>query len=135
MKKYQINCPYCGAPAICRPANTVHGSNTWQKSSHLYICSHWPDCDSYVAAHKKNLQPMGSLANKSLRHKRIQAHQALEELRQNRHMEKWAVYIWLEMKLKLSPDEAHIAMFSEAMCDKLISICQESLQADRVLAA
>lgn len=135
MKKPKITCPYCGAPAIYRPASMVHGSNTCQKGTHLYVCSRWPDCNSYVTAHKNSLQPMGSLANKSLRYKRIQAHQALEELRQNRHMETWAVYVWLQMKLKLPPDKAHIGMFSEEMCDHLISVCQESMQNDPVLAA
>lgn len=135
MRKQQITCPYCGAPAIYRPASMVHGNNTWQKGTHLYVCSQWPDCDSYVTAHKSSHQPMGSLANKNLRHKRIQAHQALEELRQTRHMETWAVYVWIQMKLKLTPDKAHIGMFSEDMCDRLIAICQESIQSNSMLAA
>ena len=134
MKKQQVNCPYCGAPAFCRPASMVHGKNTWQKGTHLYVCSRWPDCDSYVTAHKNTLQPMGSLANKNLRYKRILAHEALEELRQIRHMETWAVYVWLQMKLELTPDKAHIGMFSEEMCDHLISICRESMQSSPVLA-
>ena len=134
MKKHQMNCPYCGSPAIYRPAAMVHGNNTRHKDTHLYVCSRWPDCDSYVSAHK-NMQPMGSLANKKLRHKRILAHQALEELRLNRHMETWAVYIWLQVKLELPPDKAHIGMFSEEMCDRLISICRESLQTTQILAA
>lgn len=135
MNKYQINCPYCGAPAVCRPASTVHGSATRQKGSYLYLCSRWPACDSYVAAHRKDLRPMGSLADKKLRRKRILAHQALEELRRRRHMETWAVYLWLQGKLKLDPDKAHIGMFSEAMCDRVIEICRESLQSDQILAA
>ena len=135
MNKYQLNCPYCGAPAICRPASTVHGASTWQKGSYLYLCSRWPACDSYVAAHKKDLRPMGSLANKNLRRKRIRAHQALDELRQSRHMEKWAAYLWLQGKLKLEPDNVHIGMFSEDMCDRVIALCRESLQSGQILAA
>ena len=77
---------------------------------------------------------MGSLANKNLRYKRILAHEALEELRQIRHMETWAVYVWLQMKLELTPDKAHIGMFSEEMCDHLISVCRESMQSSTVLA-
>ena len=135
MNKYQINCPYCGAPAICRPASTVHGAATWQKSSYLYLCSRWPACDSYVAAHKKDHRPMGSLANTNLRRKRIQAHQSLEELRQNRHMEKWAVYLWLQGKLQMDPDQVHIGMFSEEMCDRVTALGRESLQSGQILAA
>ena len=134
-QKYHMNCPYCGAPAICRPAGMIHGGNTWQNGIFLYVCSRWPECDSYVTAHKYTLKPMGSMANKSLRFKRIQAHQMLDELRQRRHMDTWAAYVWIQMKKNLAPDKAHIGMFSEEMCDQLISICRESLQTDRIQAA
>lgn len=135
MKKYQITCPYCGAPAVCRPASTVYGNSVRQKGSYLYLCSHWPACDSYVAAHKKDLRPMGNLTNKKLRHKRIQAHEALEDLRRQRHMEKWAVYVWLQGKLGLAPEEVHIGMFSDEMCDRVIALCHQSLQQDQHRAA
>ena len=131
MRKYQITCPYCGAPAICRPASTVFGNAVRQKGSYLYLCSRWPACDSYVAAHKRDLRPMGTLANKDLRRKRILAHEALEKLHRHRHMEKWAVYVWLQGKLGLDPEEVHIGMFSDEMCDKVISLCHQTLQQDR----
>ena len=91
MKKYNLKCPYCGAPAICRPASSVYGANTIDRGSYLYVCSRWPACDSYVSAHKKDRKPMGTMANRSLRQKRILAHQALKRLQKERHMDKWAV--------------------------------------------
>lgn len=127
MQKYHINCPYCGAPAVCRPAGTVYGSSTKERGRYLYVCSHWPKCDAYVAAHKQDRRPMGTLANASLRHKRILAHNALDELRRARHMEKWGVYLWLQGRLGLSESQTHIGMFSEQMCDRVISLCRESL--------
>lgn len=135
MKKYQINCPYCGAPAVCRPASTVYGNTLRQKGSYLYLCSRWPACDSYVTAHKRDRRPMGTLANGELRHKRILAHRALEKLRRERRMDRWAVYVWLQGKLKLEPEQAHIGMFSEQMCGQVISLCRESLKSDRMRAA
>ena len=134
-QKYHMNCPYCGAPAICRPSSMVHGGNTWQNDTFLYVCSRWPECDSYVTAHKYSLIPMGSMANKSLRSKRMQAHRAMDELRRCRHMDTWAVYVWIQMKMDLPPDKAHIGMFSEEMCDRLISICRASLRTERIQAA
>ena len=113
MKKYNLKCPYCGAPAICRPASTVYGADTIDYGSYLYICSRWPACDAYVSAHKKNRKPMGTMANRSLRHKRILAHQALKRLQKERHMDKWAAYIWLQAKLGLDESQAHIGMFSD----------------------
>lgn len=126
MKKYQINCPYCGSPAICRPASMVHGDSTLEKGLYLYVCSNWPECDAYVAAHKKDKRPMGTLANGNLRHKRILAHNALKEFQISRHMEKWAVYLWLQGKLGLREDQAHIGMFSEKMCDRVIFLCRKA---------
>ena len=129
MKKYQIRCPYCGSPAICRPAGSIYGAATRRKGSYLYLCSRWPACDSYVSAHKKSRLPMGSLADKNLRQKRIQAHQALEKLRQEKHMEKWAVYLWLQGKLQMEPELVHIGMFSEETCDQVTALCTKALQA------
>ncbi len=126
MKKYQIYCPYCGSPAILSPANKVHGSSAYPGSGFLYVCSRWPACDAYVSAHKRNRQPMGTLANARLRRKRIQAHKALDAFRKNRHMERWAAYVWLQGKLNLEPSKAHIGMFSEKMCDKVIACCQHA---------
>lgn len=126
-KMHKINCPYCGAPAVCRPAGSVHQTLNRERSRYLYICSRWPECDAYVSAHGKDRRPMGTLANSSLRHKRILAHQALDELMHKSHMEKWAVYIWLQGKLGVDEDQAHIGMFSEQTCDQVIALCRQSL--------
>ena len=69
---------------------------------------------------------MGTLANGDLRHKRILAHRALEHLQQSRHMEKWEVYIWLQAKLGLNDQQAHIGMFSDGMCDEVIRLCYKA---------
>lgn len=127
MKKYQINCPYCGSPAVCRPASIVYGNAVRGKGSYLYLCSRWPACDSYVSAHKKDHRPMGTLANGNLRHKRILAHRALDDLRKSCHMDKWAAYLWLQGKLNLSESQMHIGMFSEDMCDQVIAVCRKNI--------
>ena len=67
---------------------------------------------------------MGTLANGDLRHKRILAHRALEQLQQSRHMEKWEVYIWLQAKLGLDERQTHIGPFSEWMCDAVVRLCR-----------
>lgn len=124
MKKYQINCPYCGSPARLRPGSAVHGDSA-VAGCYLYVCSRWPACDSYVSAHKKDKSPMGTLANGSLRHKRILAHQAFESYRKSHRMEKWAAYRWLQTRLGLQGSETHIGMFSEQMCERVISLCRQ----------
>ena len=57
---------------------------------------------------------------------RTLAHRALEHLQQSRHMEKWEVYIWLQAKLGLNDQQAHIGMFSDGMCDEVIRLCYKA---------
>ena len=84
MKQKAIKCPYCHANASLRPASVVYGLNRRSQGKFLYLCDRWPACDAYVRAHDRTHRPMGTLANGDLRHKRILAHRALEQLRQSR---------------------------------------------------
>lgn len=131
MKNYQIRCPYCGAAAAMRPAGDIYGYSPQSKGKHLYVCTNWPVCDSYVAAHKDDLRPMGTMANGELRHKRILAHKALDSYQKATHMNKWAGYVWLQVKLGMEPDKAHIAMFSEEECDRVIDLCRNAVKSYR----
>ena len=78
---------------------------------------------------------MLNMAKISLIHKRILAHQALKRLQKERHMDKWAVYVWLQAKLGLDESQAHIGMFSEQMCEQVISLCRSPVKPDGGLAA
>ena len=79
LKRVNIHCPNCGAKATLHPASFVYG-NSRSAGSYLYVCDRYPACNSYVAAHRTTRQPMGSLADGELRHKRIQAHRAFDRL-------------------------------------------------------
>ncbi|WP_242996567.1 zinc-finger-containing protein [Lacrimispora amygdalina] len=133
--KIQIECPYCKAKAILRPASVVYGSTLKEKGRHLYLCTNWPACDAYVSAHKSSLLPMGTLANGDLRHKRIMAHRALSAFQRHGHMETWAVYLWLQMQLGLSREEAHIGRFSAEQCEQVIAACRQAMKLPRLLSA
>lgn len=80
MKKAHITCPYCHAPAQLRPASSIYGIHTKDRAAKLYVCSRYPACDAYVQAHKATGLPMGTLANKELRQKRMQAHRTFNQL-------------------------------------------------------
>ena len=128
MKRVNIKCPYCGSRALLRPASVVYGEKAADPAAPYYVCARFPACDAYVAAHKKNCLPMGTLANGDLRHKRILAHRALKELQSFRHMEKWAAYLWLQGKLGLNEEQAHIGLFSGQMCDMVVSLCRQAME-------
>lgn len=124
MKKRKIRCPYCGANASLRPVSAVYGDKAL-KEGYVYVCDRYPVCNAYVAAHQKTLEPMGTLANGDLRNKRIKAHKAFDWLWKSGLMTKWQAYKWMQGKMGLSPDQAHIAKFGEYRCDQLIAVCRE----------
>ena len=78
MKQKQIRCPYCGSIAILRDASYVYGNKA--KDGKLYVCSHFPQCNSYVGVHPGTTNAKGKLANKELRQKRIQAHRVFDQI-------------------------------------------------------
>lgn len=125
MKKVKIRCPYCGAHAVLRSSKAVYQSKA-KPGRHLFVCARYPLCDSYVGAHEGTLLPMGTLANGDLRNKRIQAHRAFNRLWESGTMKKWQAYRWMQAKFGLCSQQAHIAMFSEYMCDQLIAECDKA---------
>ncbi len=127
MKKKTVYCPYCGAKATLHRSSYIYGSET-KKEGLVYVCDRYPHCDAYVAAHLRSRLPMGTLANGELRNKRIQAHKAFDWLWKSGRMKKWQAYKWMQGKLGLNEQQAHIAMFSEYMCDRLIELCDQAYE-------
>lgn len=97
----KLYCPYCGRMAVLRPAKHVYGSQNLDPGNYLYVCSGYPSCDSYIGVHKKTMRPMGTLANGDLRHKRIEAHRALNQVVNSGIMTKKGIYIWLQNRFGL----------------------------------
>ena len=131
MKRLKIRCPYCGSLATKRPASYIYGK-TCDSNKFVYVCDHYPNCDSYVAANEKGL-PMGMLANKKLRQKRIAAHKALDRIWKKGFMTKEQVYIWLQSKLGMTENQMHIANFGEYYCNRVIYECNKAYRNMRVL--
>ena len=124
MKRIKVRCPYCGSLASKRPARDVYGDKA-SANKYLYICDCYPRCDAYVAANEKGV-PMGTLADKNLRKKRIAAHKALDRLWQKGYMTKEQVYIWLQSKLDMTNTEMHIGKFGEYYCNRVIYECNRA---------
>lgn len=125
MKKDIVKC-HCGAHAVLRSASVVHGQKASEE--YLYVCSRYPACDSYVGVHKNSLKPLGTLAGKELRCKRMEAHRVFNRLWESGLMKKWQAYKWMEAKFGLNSKQAHIAKFSEYMCDELIAVSEQALR-------
>lgn len=127
-KKRPVKC-FCGRTAILRKASEIKkgaGPNEY-----LYVCSAYPDCDSYVKAHQDTLKPMGTLANKQLRRMRILAHRSFDQIWKNNILSRNAAYEWLCSVVELDRDQAHISLFGEYMCAQVIAECQKVLNNNR----
>lgn len=126
MKKKSIKCPYCGSAAVLRKASYVYGDKAIEK--HVYVCSEYPVCNSYVGVHENTLLPKGTLANGDLRNKRIRAHKTFELIWESGIMKKSEAYRWMQYKFGLTSRQAHIGLFSEYMCEQVIFECEKALR-------
>ena len=117
--KKQIICPYCGAQALLREGSFLF-EDVYVK--HLFVCARYPDCDSYVAAHANSKKPMGSLANSTLRKKRVLAHQEFDRLWKGNTpvFTRKQAYNWLCDKLGGHVRNLHIGKMGDGMCDLVI---------------
>ena len=129
MKRVNIRCPYCGSRALLRPASVVYGPRAADPAAPYYVCARYPACDSYVAARRDTHLPMGTLANRPLRRKRIDAHRAFDRLWKSGLMTKKQAYLWLQAKLDLPEREAHIGKFSLFRCEEVIRLCNSCFPA------
>ncbi len=130
MKKQTIRCPYCGSPAILKDASYVYGHHS--SGGKVYVCSHYPACDSYVGVHQGTSLPKGSLANRTLRKKRIQAHRIFDQLWRQGIFSRQEAYRWIGDKFCLQTRQAHIGNFSDYMCDQLIQEASKVLQNNHI---
>lgn len=126
MKRVNITCPVCESKAFLRPASVVYGPHA--SDTALYVCGRFPACDSYVAAHRRSLLPMGTLADGALRKRRVEAHKALDKLWQSGLMSRKEAYRLLQLSMGLPEDEAHIAKFSMERCQQVIDLCGQFFQ-------
>lgn len=133
MKHLPVKCPYCGRQAILRNASYVYKENALDK--YLYVCSGYPECDSYVGVHTNTLQPKGSLANGDLRHKRIETHRLFDAIWKNGIFSRKEAYRWMQDKFSLTSGQAHIGQFSEYRCDCLMDECHKVLKNNHVKIA
>ena len=119
-------CPYCGSPVVLRSAEGIYRDN--YNNTMLYVCSRYPECDSYVRTHPGTLIPVGTLANKDLRALRKEAHYYFDQLFQKGVMSKQEAYVWLAGLLQAPISHAHIGYLGDYYCKEVIRESQNLLR-------
>ena len=120
-------CPYCGSKMIFRPAEYLFMDSVSPGSSkNYYVCSHYPDCDAYMACDDK-FELKGRVANGWLRHQRLVAHRYIDLITDSQVMPEKAVYMVISSKLGVSLRNAHIRFSNDGNIEKIIAILREIL--------
>lgn len=122
--------------SILRPTSyTTAGSYIYKdkaREDYLYVCSNYPECNSYVGVHAGTMIPKGSLANGDLRNKRIRTHQIFDKIWKSNIMSRRNAYCWMRDRFGLSSEQAHIGCFSDYMCDALMAECRAVLENNQI---
>lgn len=124
----QLRC-HCGRPAILRSAEGL--SRAYRPGMMAYVCSNYPQCDSFVLAHPGTLRPMGSLADSKLRRLRYEAHQEFDQLYESGLMTKQEAYQWLSYMVQAPMEHAHIGHLGEYYCQIVIQESRKLLRQKR----
>lgn len=114
----QMRCPYCGSSVVYRSADGIYHDNS--KNTMLYVCSHYPECDSYVRVHQGTNIPVGSMANHELRTLRRTAHYYFDQLYRSGYMTKQDAYQWLSDLISAPISQAHIGYLGDYYCKQVI---------------
>lgn len=130
-----VKCDYCGRDAQLVTGVEVYPHLSWLHDKKLWKCD---PCDAWVGCHEnsKRHAPLGRLANASLRKAKEQAHAAFDPLWRakmrrdgcGKGKARAAAYQWLAEQLGLPPETTHIGMFDEALCQRVVEICQPYTQ-------
>lgn len=121
-----MRCPYCGASVVYRSSDGIYKNK--RERTMLYVCSRYPQCDSYVRVHTGTNIPVGSLANPELRTLRRKAHFYFDRLHKYGLMSKDEAYRWLADLTCTPSAEAHIGMLGEYYCKLVIEESKKLLE-------
>lgn len=110
-----MRCPYCGSPVVLRDASEIYKSGNSQGRK-LYVCSRYPQCDTYSRADPYTMQPISTLADGKLRALRRETHDCFNQLYKKRIMTKNEAYRWLGQIVQAPGTQAHIGKMNEYYC-------------------
>lgn len=111
----KVFCPYCELQATWIENSAVYGINLG-KSYMCYLCL---KCKAYVGCHNNSKWPLGTMANKELRKKRIEAHNILDWFWKSGRYKRRQVYKQLKL---VFGKEIHIGSSDINLCNQIINI-------------
>lgn len=130
MNTKTVICDYCGDAAELVTGRDVYPYRPDLYSKKIYRCV---PCNALVGCHEGTETPLGRLANPELRKAKMAAHAAFDPIWKGGHKKRGSAYAWLRDQLGISKDACHIGMFDVAMCNKVITICNNFIMSDEIM--
>lgn len=115
--RYDLLCGDCGAK--------MELISTAKYKRPFYGCSRFPDCRGTIGA-RSDGSPLGTPTNAEGREARIEAHAVFDLIWKSKTLSRGDAYLWMQKTLGMTPDQAHIAMFTKDQCQKLIKLVREA---------
>lgn len=117
-----MNCDYCGRRARLVTGRELYPSLPDLAFKRFHRCD---PCDAHVGCHPGTTNPLGRLANASLRRAKRAAHKAFDPLWQEGGMSRTQAYAWLSRTLGIAGKDCHVGMFDEATCARVVEACAQ----------
>lgn len=107
-------CNCCGSKKVRFINNSILFNREVGEWPYLWHCD---DCEAYVGVHPDTRSPMGLLADTATRKARRIAHRELDKIwKKAKLCTRTQAYASLAAFMKMTRQEAHIAMFDEEQC-------------------
>lgn len=115
-------CPYCGAKGELETNSAKYYKG--RDFGSIWICK-TRGCDSRVGCHRGTTRPLGRMANIELRKLRHQCHELIDPFWKNRKFLRVSVYKHIADLMGIPKKKAHIGIFNEHECRKLLELWKE----------
>ncbi len=115
-------CDYCG-----NPSELVRGKVMYPHIHKLHGIPMWAcmPCRAWCGCHPGTEIPLGRLANSGLRKAKMAAHAAFDSKWKGKGSKvRRESYYWLSKELGIDFKDCHIGMMDEAMCARVVEVCQ-----------
>lgn len=119
-----MTCPYCGSNVLKAQGGVVNPHVPGLVAECYWVCSRYPECDTYVGCHPGTDDPVGTIADLGLREWRRKAHAAFDPMWQGGAMTLAGAHSWMRVSLKVDKKTCSVGLLDVNQCKRLVQFCE-----------